>query len=84
MDVITIGEGVFEQSDHRVDVVFRHFTNVFKYESEGFETTVSDIEFGCTIFVQDGRDTRERTTCLGDNGWRSAMNKKAKGDTTYR
>lgn len=51
MDVITICQGVFKETDDRVDVVLRHFTDVFEYESECLETTVSDVEFGCTVLV---------------------------------
>lgn len=67
MNVITVGQGVFKETDHRVNVVFGHFSNVFENESEGFETTVSDVELGCTVLVQDSRDTGEGSTRLRHN-----------------
>lgn len=68
MNVISVRQGVFEESDDGVDIVFAHLADVFEYESEGFETTVTDVQLGCSVFVKNGRDASEGTTSLGDDG----------------
>ena len=43
MDLISVDESVLKKGCHRVDVIFRHLTNVFKKERKGFEDTVLNI-----------------------------------------
>lgn len=68
VNVVAIRHAVFEKTDDRVQVMCRFFTDVFKQERQRFKTTVSDIELGRSVLVEDGRDTSERLTDLGDDG----------------
>jgi len=68
MYLVSIGESIFETGDDGVNVVFTHLTDVLEQERHRFETTVSDIEFGCSVFIQDGGNAGERSTCFGDDG----------------
>lgn len=67
MNLISIGESVFETGDDRVDVIFTHLPDVLEQERHGFETTVSYVEFRCSVFVEDGRDAGERSTGFSDD-----------------
>lgn len=69
MDKITIGERILEHGDNRVNVVRRLRSDILEDERERLQTTRSNIEFGCSVFVQDSRDT-----CKGYN-YRSQMSR---------
>jgi hypothetical protein len=68
MDVVPVRKGVLQESDDRVDVVLALLADVFKDESESFETSVPDVKLGRAVFVENGGDTGEGTTSLGDDG----------------
>jgi hypothetical protein len=67
MYVVSVRQGVFEQRDDRVDIVFRQFTDVFEYKGERFQTAIADVELGRAVFVEDGGDTGERSTGFSDD-----------------
>lgn len=69
MNLISIGQSVFQTGDDRVNVVFTHLTDVLEQERHRFETTVSYIEFRSSVLVKNGGNTSERSTSLGDDSY---------------
>lgn len=68
VDEVTVGEGVLEASDDRVDVVLAHLADVLEEERHGLEATVADVELRRAILVEDGGNAGERSTGLGNDG----------------
>jgi hypothetical protein len=68
MNLVAVGEGVFEAGDDRVDVVLAHLADVLEQERHGLQATVADVELGRAVLVEDGGDAGEGTASLGDDG----------------
>ena len=76
MNSVPLGKSVLEESGDGVDVVLGHLSDVLEDERESFEATVSDVEFGSSVLVEDSGDGGERSTGLGNDGWREDKGKK--------
>lgn len=59
---ISVRKCVFQAGHHTMDVVFAHFANVLEEERHSLQTSVSDVQVGRAVLVEDCRDTGERST----------------------
>ena len=67
MNEISIRQRILETGNDAVNVVLPHLADVLEQERHRLETTVSNVEFRRSIFVENRRDASERSTRLGDD-----------------
>ena len=70
MNSIPLSKSVLEEPSDGVDVVLGHLSDVLEDERESLEATVSNVEFGSSVLVEDSGDGGEGSTGLGDDGWK--------------
>ena len=57
MNKISVHEGTLQHADHRISIICRLRTNIFKHECQHLETPHMHIQFGCLVLVENCRDT---------------------------
>jgi hypothetical protein len=67
VNVISVGQRVFQQADDRMNVILGHLPHIFENERERFEATVTDVQLWRAVLIEDGRNAGERTTGLSDD-----------------
>lgn len=68
MNLVSVGEGVLEAGDDRVDIVLAHLADVLEQEGHGLQATVADVQLGCAVLVEDGGNAGEGSTGLSNDG----------------
>ena len=68
MHEVPVRQRVLEHRHDRVDIVRRLRPDVLEHEGQRLETTRAHVQLRRAVLVQDGRDARERSAGLGDDG----------------
>lgn len=76
VDGIPICQSVFQAGDYTVNVILAHLSDVLEQERHRFQATVSDVEIGRAVLVEDSGDTSEGTASFLQDSFSNASRRR--------